>query len=148
MKLRDRQDKTERMLSSFVSGKGSPFYEASTHLRGVINVGGALLFQDDPQEYIVLNSSGIINTGIDARFTFKTSLRQKDALLAELTSHTNNTAGRNEFTGSPLVLSKVMYLASISDLLSVIAIPLGATCNDFQFASDNIQVKVLVMRFC
>ncbi|WOL13421.1 hypothetical protein Cni_G22191 [Canna indica] len=138
MKLRDRQDKVEHMLSSFISSKGSPFQETSTHLKGILNVGGVLVCQDDREAYNALDSSGI-NTGINAKFIFKTNLRQKDALLAELVAHQNDMRYGNEFTGNPLVLSKVMYLASVSDLLSVISIPFGATCNDFQFNSDHFQ---------
>ncbi|CAL9063388.1 unnamed protein product [Musa banksii] len=144
MKIRDRQDKVERIISSFMSGKGSPFHEASTQLKGIINVDGALLFQDDQQAYHALDSSRI-NTGIDARFTFKINLRQKDALFAEFASHQNTYHG-NGVTGSPLVLSKVMYLASISDSLSVISIPYGATCNDFLYDSDHTQGECLTVR--
>lgn len=139
MKLRDRQDKVERVLSSFASSKGSPFQESSTQLKGTVNVGGALFFQNDQQAHDSLDSLGI-NTGIDARFIFKTNLREKDALLAELVAHQNN-----EFTSNSLVLSKITYQASISNLLSMILVPLGATCNDFRFDSDHSQVKFLLM---
>lgn len=145
MKLRDRQDKVERVLSSFASSKGSPFQESSTQLKGTINVGGALLFQNDQQAHDSLDSLGI-NTGIDATFIFKTNLREKDALLAELVAHQkNNVHYGNEFTGNSLVLSKIMYQASISDLLSVILVPFGATCNDFRSDTDQSQVKFLLM---
>ncbi|XP_074575734.1 uncharacterized protein LOC141832145 isoform X2 [Curcuma longa] len=143
MKLRDRQDKVERVLSSFASSKGSPFQESSTQLKGTINVGGALLFQNDQQAHDSLDSLGI-NTGIDATFIFKTNLREKDALLAELVAHQkNNVHYGNEFTGNSLVLSKIMYQASISDLLSVILVPFGATCNDFRSDTDQSQGECL-----
>ncbi|XP_042418171.1 uncharacterized protein LOC122006661 isoform X1 [Zingiber officinale] len=139
MKLRDRQDKVERVLSSFVSSKGSPFQESSTQLKGTINLGGALPFQNDQQVHDSLDSLGI-NTGIDARFIFKTNLREKDALLAELVAHQKNSMHfDNEYTGISLVLSKIMYHASVSDLLSVILVPFGATCNDFRSNTDQPQ---------
>ncbi|KAG6493826.1 uncharacterized protein LOC122002412 isoform X2 [Zingiber officinale] len=143
MKLRDRQDKVERVLSSFVSSKGSPFQESSTQLKGTINLGGALPFQNDQQVHDSLDSLGI-NTGIDARFIFKTNLREKDALLAELVAHQKNSMHfDNEFTGISLVLSKIMYHASVSDLLSVILVPFGATCNDFRSNTDQPQGECL-----
>ncbi|XP_010935127.1 uncharacterized protein [Elaeis guineensis] len=131
MKLRDRQDKVERMLSLHKSGKGSLFPEASTRMKGIIDVAGALMLRDDQQTCDTLDRAGI-NSGIDSRFIFETTVRQKDSLVAEFMSSSNDIYYDNDVAGSPLVLAKVMYLAHINELLSVISIPFGAKCNDFR----------------
>lgn len=138
MKLRDRQDKLERMLSFYNSVKESPFLDASTHMTGIVDVAGALLFvkSDDQQAFDTLDRAGL-TTGIDSRFVFETAVRQKDALTAELVASHNSLAYHGGVAGSPLVLAKVMYMANINDWLSVASIPLGARCNDFGIGSKQ-----------
>ncbi|GFZ10470.1 hypothetical protein Acr_21g0010690 [Actinidia rufa] len=65
MKLRDRQDKVERVLSFYKSSKGSPFQEASTHVRGEVDMLGALLMMDnaDQQNCDTIRRAGI-RTGV------------------------------------------------------------------------------------
>ncbi|KAL3505421.1 hypothetical protein ACH5RR_035262 [Cinchona calisaya] len=84
MKLRDRQDRVERGLSFHKSSKGSPFQEASTHVRGDIDVAGAMFLIDsvDYQRYDTIQSPAL-RTGVDLRFLFETSIRHKDTLVAE-----------------------------------------------------------------
>ncbi|XP_043713081.1 uncharacterized protein LOC122661668 isoform X2 [Telopea speciosissima] len=57
MKLRDRQDKVERMLSFYRSSKGNPFQEASTRVKGEVDVVGALLLVD----YIYRQTCGTLD---------------------------------------------------------------------------------------
>lgn len=139
MKLRDRQDKVERLLTFYKSSKGSPFQEASTHVRGNVDVLGAFFIMDDvdEQKYDGIQRSGI-RTGIDARLRFETAVREKDKLLAEFTAN-----GTGDKLGGPLSLAKVLYAAHFSDWCSAVVIPMGAQCRDVGFATSTHQEKGL-----
>ncbi|CAI9758001.1 unnamed protein product [Fraxinus pennsylvanica] len=116
MKLRDRQDKVERMLTFYKSAKGSPFQEASTHVRGEVDVLAALLMMDsvDEQKIEAIERSGI-RTGIQSRFTFETTIREKDTFVAE-------------------------FAASEKEL---VAIPVGARCRDVGVATNSHEDRAL-----
>ncbi|KAK3423731.1 hypothetical protein EUGRSUZ_H00932 [Eucalyptus grandis] len=132
MKLRDRQDKVERVLSFYKVSKDSPFQEASTHVRGEVDVLGGLLRINnvDPQDYGAFPGAGI-RTGIDTKFTFETTLREKDVLVAQFVAGQRGGEHVNGFPESPpLSLAKVFYRASLSDWFSVMAVPVGAQCRD------------------
>ncbi|XP_059636717.1 uncharacterized protein LOC132278836 isoform X2 [Cornus florida] len=135
MKLRDRQDKVERVLSFYKPSNGSPFQETSTHIRGEVDVLGALLMMDnvDQQKHDAISSAGI-RTGIHSKFTFETTIRQKDTLVAEFVA---SEKGQSDVLGSPLSLAKVFYAANISDWFSAIAIPMGAHCRDVGVATNS-----------
>uniref|UniRef100_A0A5B7AXJ2 Uncharacterized protein n=1 Tax=Davidia involucrata TaxID=16924 RepID=A0A5B7AXJ2_DAVIN len=135
MKLRDRQDKVERMLSFYKSSKGSPFQEASTHVRGEIDILEALLMMDnvDQQNYGTIRRAGI-RTGIQSRFTFESTIRQNDNLVVEFVA---SEKGQGDVLGSPLSLAKVFYEANISDWCSAVAIPVGAHCRDVGVATSS-----------
>ncbi|XP_072993364.1 uncharacterized protein [Typha latifolia] len=137
MKLRDRQDKVERVLSLYKSGREGPFAERSTHIKGIINVGGALFFSPEQEDHGTLDGAEI-STGISSRFMFETTVRQKDYLITELVAN-HSIYHPNDVIGIPLVLAKVMYVANISDYLSVISIPFGARCDDFQIDTNLAQ---------
>ncbi|KAF2310147.1 hypothetical protein GH714_006747 [Hevea brasiliensis] len=139
MKLRDRQDKVERTLSFYKASKRSPFQEASTHVRGEIDVLGAILLLGnvDQQHHDALGRAGI-KTGIDSRFTFETTIREKDALLAELVG---TTKCDDEVSLSALSLAKVSYIANISDWFSAIASPVGAQFRDLGITTNSLNQK-------
>ncbi|CAN6162682.1 unnamed protein product [Urochloa humidicola] len=120
MQLRERQEKVERVLSLFKASKVGPFAEESTRVKGVINVAGSLSRESSEAE-----------SGISSRFVFQTTVRKKDSLFAELVTDPRYMSQENDHIGSPLVLSKVMYLSNINDSLSVAAVPVGARCDDF-----------------
>ncbi|KAL6603326.1 hypothetical protein ACP70R_043687 [Stipagrostis hirtigluma subsp. patula] len=120
MQLRERQEKVERVLSLWKTSKSGPFAEESTRVKGVINVTGSLT-----------RDSSDADSGISSRFVFQTTVRKKDSLFAELVTDHRFMSQENDHIGSPLVLSKVMYLSNISDSLSVAAVPVGARCDDF-----------------
>ncbi|XP_059438794.1 uncharacterized protein LOC132171489 [Corylus avellana] len=136
MKLRDRQDKVERVLSFYKTSKGSPFQEASTHVRGEVDLLGALLVMDDVDEKNcdALSRAGI-RTGIDSRFTFETTINQKDTLAAEFVASQKDKGYLGDVSGQSLFLEKVSYKVNASDWLSVVAIPLGARCRDVAFTT-------------
>lgn len=141
MKLRDRQDKVERMITFYRSSKKNPFQEASTHVRGEVDVLGAILMMDnvDQQNSDALSIAGI-RTGIDSRFTFETTIRQRDTLIAEFVASQKGKKYLNDVFESPLSLSKVCYMANVNDWLSMTAIPVGAQCRDVGIASDSSQL--------
>ncbi|KAF3572999.1 hypothetical protein F2Q69_00060650, partial [Brassica cretica] len=116
-KLRDRQEKMERVISS----KGGPFQETSTNVRGEVDVLGAMLMMGNADE----ESLDGVRPGLLSRFVFETRLRETDKLVAEL------VAG---VSGNQLSLAKVFYKAEISDWLSAVAIPVGARFRDINAA--------------
>ncbi|XP_002510575.2 uncharacterized protein LOC8274702 [Ricinus communis] len=139
MKLRDRQDKVERILSFSKASKGSPFKEASTRVRGEVDALGAILLLGDVDQkhYDALGRAGI-KTGVDSRFTFETTIREKDTLLAEFVANQNSTRyGGDDASGSGLSLAKVLYMANICDWFSLTAIPVGAQCRDFGISTSS-----------
>lgn len=141
MKLRDRQDKVERLLTFYKSSKGSPFQEASTHVRGNVDLLGALFIMDDvnEQKYDAIQRSGI-RTGINARLRFETEFRENDTLVAEFTA---NGKGQGDMLGGPLSLAKVLYAAHFSDWLSAFAVPAGAQCRDVGVETTTNQERGL-----
>lgn len=128
MQLRDRQEKVEKVLTLFKVSKIGPFAEESTQVKGLINFAGALALSS--KEGAEPDCSGA-NSGISSQFAFRTSVRKKDSILAELATDSRYLSQENDLIGSPLVLSKVMYLANVSDHMSVAAVPVGARCDDF-----------------
>ena len=129
MQLRDRQEKVEKVLTLFKSHKTGPFAEESTRVKGLVNFAGALALSS--KEGAEPDGSGA-NSGISSQFAFRTSVRNKDSLLAELATDSRYVYQENDdLMGSPLVLSKVMYVANVGGDMSVAAVPVGARCDDF-----------------
>lgn len=127
MKLRDRQDKVERVLSFYKPSKGGSFQESSTRVRGDVDVLGALCFNDvDQQACDAIERAGI-TTGVHSRFTFETSIREKDTLMTEFAA---SVKSEDDVLHSPLSLAKVFYAANVSEWFSVVAVPVGAHCRD------------------
>ncbi|XP_023765828.1 uncharacterized protein LOC111914287 [Lactuca sativa] len=127
MKLRDRQDKVERLLS-FKSSKVSPLAETSTRVKGEIEVLGLLLMIDRIHEenQDAISRTGI-KTGINSKFTFETTIREKDTLKAEFVA-----TDRGQFDGlsTPLSLGKVVFDAKINEWCSLTTVLLGGRCID------------------
>ncbi|XP_042035711.1 uncharacterized protein LOC121782078 isoform X1 [Salvia splendens] len=139
MKLRDRQDKVERLLTFYKSSKGSPFQESGTHVRGNVDVLGAFFVMDgvDEQKYDAVQRSAIRN-GIDARLRFETDVREKDKLVAEFSA---NGKGQGDMLGGSLSLAKILYAAHFSDWFSAVAIPMGAQCRDVAHPTSTHQER-------
>ncbi|KAI0520368.1 hypothetical protein KFK09_007840 [Dendrobium nobile] len=132
MKLRERQDKVERMLSFYQSGKGGPFQEARTHMKGIINADGALMFIENDYQQGSDNLDRLgTRRGIDLRFIFETSIRQRDLLIAEFFASHCSLVNHCNVNGCPLALSKLVYLANICNSLSAVFAPFGAQCTEF-----------------
>lgn len=149
MKLRDRQEKVERLLSFYKTSKASPFQEASTRVKGEFDVVGALLMMDtvDQSTCDALQRAGI-KTGIDYRLWFETTIREKDTLLTEFVG---SERGGGDILGSPLSLAKVLYCANVSNWFSAVAIPVGARCRDVSVGTSSphqVTVCHLVITYC
>lgn len=137
MKLRDRQDKVERMLSFYRISKGSPNQEGGTLVRGEIDsIGALLMIHNADHENIELLRQAGIRTGLDSRFTFELNMRDKDTLSFELLSSHKGNINLADISGCPLSLAKVFYTAHVSDWLSVYAIPVGAQCRDVAIVTN------------
>ncbi|XP_068646786.1 uncharacterized protein [Aristolochia californica] len=141
MKLRDRQDKLERMLSFYKISKGRAIGE--TQMRGEIDASGALLFLEHVGEQTADAWSRVgVNTGVHSKFIFETVVREKDALVTEFAVRQHHGSHADTF-GGPLALSKVMYLANINDWFSISALPVGAQCRDIAMGTHSSQVRNL-----
>ncbi|XP_010692510.2 uncharacterized protein LOC104905619 isoform X1 [Beta vulgaris subsp. vulgaris] len=138
MKLRDRQDKVERMLTIARTSKGSPFQEDSTYVRGEVDVMGTLFLIDylDRDSVDAIKRAGI-RTGINARITLETKFREKDVLEADFIANQSDVIDSGNILGSALSLAKVSYTANITDWCSIIAIPMGARCGDMSILTDS-----------
>ncbi|KAJ6828133.1 uncharacterized protein M6B38_365580 [Iris pallida] len=132
MKLRDRQDKVERMISLYRSAKGGPFQEGSTHMKGIVDVVGAALFMKNDYEQVLdaLEKAGT-KTGVNLRFMLETAVRKKDIFIVEFVAGKDSLASNSNLSGSPLALEKLMYVANINHYLSVVTTPLGARCSEY-----------------
>ncbi|KAL3370511.1 hypothetical protein AABB24_007517 [Solanum stoloniferum] len=140
MKLRDRQEKLERVLAFFKSSKGSPVQETSTHIRGEFDAVGALLMIGTIDVSKCNAIERAIRTGIDSRLTFETTIREKDTLVAEFVG---SERGQMNILGSPLSLAKVLYAANISDWCSAVAIPVGGRCRDVAVPTSSREERGL-----
>ncbi|KAJ4702168.1 GDSL esterase/lipase [Melia azedarach] len=137
MKQRERLDKVERVLSFYKTSKGSPFQAASTHVRGEVDVLGAVLMMGDVDQlhFDALDRAGI-RTGIYSRFTFETTLCQDDTLAAEFVASQEGGRNLGEISGSMLSLTKLFYAANVGDWFSAIVVPFGAQYRDFDVAKN------------
>ncbi|XP_068313992.1 uncharacterized protein [Pyrus communis] len=134
MRLRDRQDKVERMVSLYGTSRGSPFQEASTLVRGEVDLLGAFLFVLNSEDEADHSSDALtragMSTGVDSKFAFETTVRENDTLVAEFVAGQKHKSSLSDLSECPLSLAKVSYTANVSNWLSAIAIPVGARCRD------------------
>jgi len=148
MKLRDRQDKVEKMISFYKSSKGSPFQEAGTHVRGQMDFTGALLIKGDfnQQNIDIISRSGI-KTAVDSRFVFQTTIGEENALAAEFVATRKGKENHGDALEMPLSLAKLSYKANVNDWLSLMAVPVGAQCRDVVVGSNSFD-QVLCIYLC
>ncbi|WJX36058.1 hypothetical protein P8452_23975 [Trifolium repens] len=138
MKLRDRQEKVERMLSFYKTSKGGPFQETSTHVRGQMDFMGSLLVMGDiNQQNLDIISRAGIKTGIDSRFVFETTIGNENALAAEFVATQKGKENHGDILEMPLSLAKLSYTAYVNDWLSLMAVPVGAQCKDVAVGSNS-----------
>ncbi|KAJ6694115.1 hypothetical protein OIU85_004858 [Salix viminalis] len=142
MKLRDRQDKVERVLSFYKTYKGSPFQETSTLVRGEVDASGAIMMLGDiDQEHCDAAGRAGIKTGISSRLSFQTIVRQKDSILAEFVASQIGVVDIGGVSEGALTLAKVSYTANVNDWFSAIAIPVGAQFRDLDMTANSSNQK-------
>ncbi|KAG6776605.1 hypothetical protein POTOM_020126 [Populus tomentosa] len=145
MKLRDRQDKVERVLSFYKTFKGSPFQENSTLVRGEVDASGAILMVGDiDQQHCDAVGRAGIKTGISSRLTFETIVRQKDSLLAEFVAGQKGVVEIGGVSEGALTLAKVSYTANVNDWFSAIVIPVGAQFRDLDMTANSSNQELLL----
>ncbi|PRQ34812.1 hypothetical protein RchiOBHm_Chr5g0073211 [Rosa chinensis] len=139
MRLRDRQDQVERMVSLFGPSKGSPFQGGNTPLKVEADFLGGLLWKhnnnddddDGGHQYPDALSRAGIRTGFDSRLSIEISPSPHDALLTEFVAGQKYRNDGFDVSECQVSLAKVSYMANVSNWLSAIAIPVGARCRDF-----------------
>lgn len=147
MRLRDRQDKVEKVLSFYNPQRSSPFQEHGTRVKGEVDILGALLLMSviDSHSFSALCRAGI-STGIHSRLTFETTIRESDSLVAEFVANQKGNVDFGVDFGSELTLSKVLYKASVRDWMSAIVVPTGARCRDVAvIANPSHQVCLIAI---
>jgi hypothetical protein len=148
MKLRDRQEKVERMLSFYKTSKGGPFQETSTHVRGQMDFMGSLLVMGDiNQQNLDIISRAGIKTGIDSRFVFETTIGNENALAAEFVATQKGKESHGDVLEMPLSLAKLSYTTHVNGWLSLMAVPVGAQCKDVAVGSNSFD-QVLFSCVC
>ncbi|TVU01123.1 hypothetical protein EJB05_53422, partial [Eragrostis curvula] len=134
MKLLDRHEQIERILSLYKNGKGFQFPDFPIRVKIALDAVGAL-FLIDGDEFKkakgVLDKAGY-HTGLSSRFVFESKTSGKDTIAAELA--TRLEAGVHhlgEAVGRSVELTRLQYCARINKKLSMILVPFGAQCNNF-----------------
>lgn len=131
MKLRDKQEKLEKMLLYQKYSTGSPFQQARTYIKTAFSVIGSLLvFEDDFLDSADRLERSGIRTGVNSKLTFETVIRDRDSLVAEF----------GKVQSGPFGLNRLTYHASINDLFSLVVVPVGAQCCNFRMNSSSSQV--------
>ncbi|MBA0747500.1 hypothetical protein Gogos_004411 [Gossypium gossypioides] len=139
MKLRERQDKVERLLSFYKTSKENPFEGSNTLLRGEVDFLAAVLLMSkvDDEHWDGVGQAGI-RTMVDSRFRFATTVGGKDTFGVEFMANQKRSENSNgDVYGTPLTLSKLFYKGSAGDWFSAIAIPFGAQFRDLNVTSAS-----------
>ncbi|MBA0626072.1 hypothetical protein Godav_003803 [Gossypium davidsonii] len=139
MKLRERQDKVERLLSFYKTSKENPFEGSNTLLRGEVDFLAAVLLMSkvDDEHWDGVDQAGI-RTMVDSRFRFATTVGGKDTFGVEFMANQKRIENSNgDVYGTPLTLSKLFYKGSAGDWFSAIAIPFGAQFRDLNVTSAS-----------
>ncbi|KAL6643191.1 hypothetical protein ACP70R_021372 [Stipagrostis hirtigluma subsp. patula] len=142
MKLLDKHEQLERILSLYKNGKGFQFPDLPIRVKIALDAVGALFLVDGDefkQARSVLDKAGH-RTGISSRFVFESKTRGKDTIAAELSTRLGAGGHHHgEATGRPVELTRLQYCARINKQLSMILVPLGAQCSNFLHDSGTIQ---------
>ncbi|KAJ4803203.1 GDSL esterase/lipase [Rhynchospora pubera] len=128
MKLRDRQEKLEKMVLCQKFSKESPFRDARTYVNAAFSaIGSLLIFEDDFLESADRMEKFGSKAGVNSRLTFETVIRERDSLVAEFGATGLESLG----------LYRLMCRTSINDLLSLVVVPIGAQCSNFVMNSSS-----------
>lgn len=133
------------MLTFYKDSKGNPFQVAKTRFSGEVDVVGALLVMDTigQQHCDTIQTAGI-RTGVDLKFVFESTIRDKDILVAEFVA---GEKSQEDVFGTALSLAKVLYVANINHWFSAVAIPVGGQCRDVGIATRTSHQVNFVWKF-
>ncbi|KAJ3690002.1 hypothetical protein LUZ61_019166 [Rhynchospora tenuis] len=130
MKLRDRQEKLEKMVLYQKISKESPFRDARTYVKAAFSaIGSLLIFEDNFLESADRMEKFGTKTGVNSRLTFETVIRERDSLVAEFGATGLESLG----------LYRLMCHTSINDLFSLVVVPIRAQCSIFRMNSSSRQ---------
>ncbi|KAK8682848.1 hypothetical protein V6N13_038930 [Hibiscus sabdariffa] len=138
MKLRERQDKVERLLSFYKASKVNPLQGSNTLLRGEVDfLAGVLLMSNVDGEHGDGAGRAGIRTRVDSKFRFETSVGDKDTFGVEFMANQRRIEDNNgDAIGTPLTLSKLFYKGNTGDWFSAMVIPFGGQFRDLEVASE------------
>ncbi|KAG0580198.1 hypothetical protein KC19_4G155600 [Ceratodon purpureus] len=145
LRVRERLDKLEFFTGLRPSKTQSSFGDggAKTRLKGEVCAGGAFVLLNDErsrQSRAALEQAGL-HTGLDVRFTFETSYREKDVMITECSAGHSGSDG--SILGGPVSVTKLVYNAQVTDDLNVVVAPLGARGNDVTETVNPLQGQAL-----
>lgn len=140
--MRERLDKLEFYTGLRPSKTQSSFTDgaAKTRLKGEVCAGGAFVLLDDQSSRhsrAALEQAGLY-TGVDVRFTFETSYREKDVMITECSAGHSGSDG--SILGGPVSVTKLVYNAQVTDDVNVVVAPLGACGSDVTETVNPLQV--------
>ncbi|GMJ07422.1 hypothetical protein like AT1G11320 [Hibiscus trionum] len=138
MKLRERQDKVERLLSFYKASKVNPLQGSNTLFRGEVDFLAAVLLMSnvDGGHWDGVGRAGI-RTRVDSKFRFETTVGDNDTFGVEFMANQRRVEDNNgDVYGTPLTLSKLFYKGNAGDWFSAMVIPFGAQFRDLDVASE------------
>ncbi|XP_039014606.1 uncharacterized protein LOC120144642 [Hibiscus syriacus] len=138
MKLRERQDRVERLLSFYKASKGNPLQGSNTLLRGEVDFMAAVLLMSnaDDGHWDGVGRTEFI-TRVNSKFRFETTFGDKDTLGVEFMANQKGIGDNvGDVYGTPLTLSKLFYKGNTGDWFSAMVIPFGAQFRDLDVASE------------
>ena len=149
MRLMDKHEQIERMISMYRNGKGFHFPDLPVRAKVALEAVGALLLVDDEEFDHARKILGVAGnrTGLSSRFVLESKTRGKDTVSAELSTMlgvgTGAILGEEDTGRRPLELTRLQYCAHVNDWLSMILVPFGAQCIGFLHGTGLIEVTLL-----
>ncbi|KAF6988810.1 hypothetical protein CFC21_006256 [Triticum aestivum] len=143
MRLMDKHEQIDRILSMYRSGKGFHFPELPVRVKVALDAVGALLLVNDEEfdhAREILGKAGN-RTGLNSRFVLESKTRGNDTIAAEFCTKLGigATLGEEDTERRPLELTRLQYCAHVNHWLSMILVPFGAQCNGFLHGTSLIQ---------
>ncbi|CAM0956951.1 unnamed protein product [Alopecurus aequalis] len=143
MRLMDKHEQIERILSMYRNGKGFHFPDLPVRVKVALEAVGALLLVDDEEFDHAREILGVAGnrTGLSSSFVLESKTRGKDTIAAELSTMLGTRAilGEEDTGRRPLELTRLQYCAHVNDWLSMVLVPFGAQCNGFLHGTGLIE---------
>lgn len=144
MRVKERLDKLEYHTGLRTSKENTSFGEGGsrTNLRGKVSAGGDFVFLDDESSRhsrAALEQAGL-HTGLDVRFTFEISYRERDMTTECSAGHSGSDGS---ILGGPISVTKLVYNAYVTNDFNVVIAPLGAHGNDVTETVNPLQGHAL-----